>query len=196
MASMNEPLFNLLTIKQGFQPQYMFNSLYVNRGFGVMSDIGLMTGVSQTDWSWAALLADYDNDGLKDLFITNGYRRDTKDNDWRIKLAAIREEKGSAYTLADYFAHLQTANSSPIPNQVFKNSGNMGFENTTEKWGLDQASFSNGAAYADLDRDGDLDLVVNNLDAPAFIYRNNNREQKSTSYLNVRLKQGDSHNQR
>ncbi len=194
MASMDVATFDYLTLTKKFTPQYMFNSLYVNNGFGIMSDIGLFAGVSQTDWSWAPLLADFDNDGFKDLMITNGYKKDTKNNDWQIKLEQLSKLKGANYSAQDYFDHLQKADINPIPNSIFKNRNGLKFENKKEEWGFSTPSFSNGAAYADLDKDGDLDIVINNFDRPAFVYRNNSREMGNGNFIQIILKDGKSNN--
>ena len=187
MASMDVATFDYLTLTKKYTPQYMFNSLYVNNGFGIMSDIGLFAGVSQTDWSWAPLFADLDNDGFKDLMITNGYKKDTKNNDWQIKLDQLSKAKGDKYSAQDYFDHLQKANVNPVPNSIFKNKNGLEFENKLEDWGFSTPSFSNGAAYADLDKDGDLDLVINNFDQPAFVYQNNSVEKGSGNFVQVKL---------
>ncbi|MEN0003223.1 MAG: VCBS repeat-containing protein [Bacteroidota bacterium] len=185
MASMNVAGFDFLTQRMNYIPQYMFNTLQLNRSRGVFSEIGLMAGMSQTDWSWAVLLADYDNDGLKDLFITNGFFRDTKDNDWKATLAQRRATEGSSAEL--YFEHLQTANSTPIPNVMFNNQGTLQFADKTSEWGLDMPTFSHGAAYADFDQDGDLDLVINNLNAVASIYKNNASARTGHHYIRFQL---------
>ncbi len=192
MASMDVQGFMYLTKRLKYVPQYMYNSLYLNQGFGVMSDIGLFAGVSQTDWSWAPLLADFDNDGWKDIMVTNGYRKDTKNNDWRNGLNELRQRKGAAYSPADYYEHLQKADVNPVQNQLFKNKGGLEFESVEEEWGFTTPSFSNGAAYGDLDLDGDLDLVINNLDLPAFVYRNNTSEQKQSNFIRFQLRDGKS----
>jgi hypothetical protein len=184
MASMNVPQFTFLREAMGFSPQYMFNSLQINRGFGVFSETGLMSGVAQTDWSWAALLADFDNDGYKDLLVTNGYYRDTKDNDWRLQLPEVYKQKGKSQEV--YFEHLKNAKQVPIPNYIYRNNGDLSFSDNTQKWNFNEPSFSQGAAYADLDQDGDLDLVINNLDKPAFIYKNNAVENGS-NYIRFQL---------
>ncbi len=194
MASMNVNAFKYLTDYKKFTPQYMFNSLFINNGSGVMSDIALFAGVSQTDWSWAPLLADFDNDGLKDLMITNGFRRDTKNNDWKNGLAEIQKIKGRNYTPKDYYDHLQKAKVAPVPNQIFKNKNGLTFEAKTEAWGFDKPSFSNGAAYADLDQDGDLDLVINNFDQPAFIYKNNTQQISNNHFIRFKLTDGRNYN--
>lgn len=194
MNSMDVESFRYLTEYRKFIPQYMFNSLLINNGYGIMSDIALFSGVSQTDWSWAPLLVDIDNDGLKDLVVTNGYRKDTKDNDWRNALTQIKEEKGEAFTAGDFFEHLKKAKINPVPNQVFKNIDGLNFENVTSQWNFDTPSFSNGAAYGDLDNDGDLDFVMNNFDSPAFIYRNNTQENEKQHFIRFKLKEGLSSN--
>jgi len=194
MASMDVHTFRYLTEDKKYPPQYMMNSLYVNNGFSVMSDIGLFAGVAQTDWSWAPLLADFDNDGFKDLMITNGYKKDVKNNDWLKTIERISEEKGDAFTTDDYYEHLKKAEVNPVPNSIFKNSNGLNFKEKTEDWGFSKPSFSNGAAYADLDQDGDLDLVINNFDQPAFVYRNNSRERNEGNYIQFKLKNGDTNN--
>lgn len=192
MASMNVAQFTWLNEAMGYAPQYMFNTLQLNRGYGIFSEMALMAGTAQTDWSWSALLADFDNDGLKDYLVTNGYWRDTKDNDWRLGLKEHYKKVGKSKEA--YFEHLQKANSQPIPNYMFRNEGNLTFSDVSKDWGLGQPSFSHGAAYADLDQDGDLDLVANNLGSKAFVYRNNSRERSGANYIRFRLKAGASQN--
>jgi len=194
MASMDVATFDYLAYEKKFTPQYMMNSLCINNGFGIMSDVGLYAGVSQTDWSWAPLFADIDNDGYKDLMVTNGYKKDTKNNDWQIALEKISKAKGADYTAKDYFDHLQKADVNPVPNSIFKNMNGLKFESKVDDWGFSTPSFSNGAAYADLDQDGDLDVVINNFDQPAFVYRNNSRESKNGNYIQFKLKDSSSEN--
>jgi enediyne biosynthesis protein E4 len=169
----------------GFHYQFMRNMLHLNNGNGTFSEVGQLAGISNTDWSWSALFADFDNDGNKDLFITNGYMRDytNKDflkywGDYLVKQVVNRDS-------INYLEIVQMMPSTILTNYIFRNDGNLHFTNTTRSWGLDQTSLSNGAAYADLDNDGDLDIVVNNINAPAFVYRN---ESRQNNYLALRLK--------
>lgn len=193
MASMNVKGFELLTEQLGYAPQYMFNAFHLGRGKGAYSEIANMTGAAQTDWSWAALFVDLDNDGWKDFLVSNGYKRDTKDNDWKNKVAARRAQGN--YKPADYYALLQEANSEPIANYIFQNQGDLTFANKSEEWGMATPSFSQGAAYADLDQDGDLDVVINNLESDAFVYRNNAVEQSDHNWIQFTLDAGPSLNQ-
>jgi hypothetical protein len=169
MAGMDTAEFRFLE-RLGYTPQYMFNALYKNSGNGVMSDIAHLAGVARTDWSWAPLLADLDNDGFKDLIISNGIYRDITNNDWRTLL--LNEMKAGTLTQTRYLELLQQAPRTPVVNAAFRNTGNLVFEAQADAWGLTAPSFSNGMATGDLDGDGDLDIVVNNLGQKAFVIEN------------------------
>lgn len=182
-------------LSSGFYDQSMRNMLHLNNQGKGFSEIGQLAGISGTDWSWASLFADFDNDGQKDLFISNGYKHDYTNMDFMNFLVSekIRQNEGGVP-----LSVMETINQMPailLPNYMYRNQGDLTFENVTEEWGLDQASLSNGAAYADLDNDGDLDLVVNNVNQRAFIYRNNSRELNQNHYLKVMLN-GDGLNTR
>ena len=174
--------------RNGFHEQYMRNVLHVNQGNGTFAEIGQLAGVSNTDWSWAALLADYDNDGFKDLLITNGYLRDYTNLDFlRYVLPAASQEAEARGGAASSLALVQQMTSTPLKNYLYRNETGLTFTNRTDAWGLGQATLSNGAAYADLDDDGDLDLVINNVNQDAFIYRNNAEKSSENHYLTIRL---------
>ncbi len=180
-----------LNLRTGFHYQYMRNMLQLNNGNGTFSEIGQFSGISNTDWSWVALLADYDNDGWKDLFVTNGYYRDYTNLDFINYMENYVQSKGRLKR-EDVLEIINQMPSSNLSNYLFKNLGGTTFENATKEFGLDQTANSNGAAYADLDNDGDLDLIVNNINKPAFIYRNES-QNKTKNYLKVKL-QGENKN--
>ena len=172
MLSGNE-YYNYFNSSQfGYEHQYVRNMLQLNSGptplgHPVFSDIGFLAGMYQTDWSWCPLVADFDNDGLRDLVISNGLPRDVTDLDY---ISYDNGQGGGTANLSLKMAH--TLPVVHIPNYAFKNRNGLEFQNTTAAWGLDTSSFSNGSAYADLDNDGDLDLVVNNINSEAFVYEN------------------------
>ena len=174
----------------GFHPQYTRNTLQLNRGTGRFSDIGALAGVAATDWSWAPLFADLDNDGRKDLFVTNGIYRRPNDLDYVGYVAkdSIQASLGLGITKENLDPLLRRMPHVPIANYAFHNNGDLTFTNEAQAWGLDQPGFSNGAVYVDLNNDGALDLVVNNLNAPAAIYRNRARELTGNHYLRVVLR--------
>ena len=184
MASMNPDLF-WSTVNYGFHYQYMHNTLQLNRRIEgdkpFFSNISRLSGISSTDWSWGPLLADLDNDGWKDLFISNGIRREINHRDFfnEIKLRPMSNDSLLYYT--------EQMPSEAIANFTFKNNTDLTFTDVSESWGLDQKNFSNGATYADLDNDGDLELIVNNVDQEAQIYRNNSKN----NFIKVKLKGSD-----
>lgn len=176
----------------GYQLQYMRNMLQLHQGpvpddggMPVFSEIGLLAGIAKTDWSWAPLIADFDNDGQKDIFITNGYRRDVTDRDFIQFKEDFSNFGTNNFKQQNALELIKKVPEVQIANYAYKNAGNLTFSNTSEDWGLDELSYSNGAAYADLDGDGDLDLVVNNIDSEAFIYQNNSREKGTSNFLSL-----------
>jgi hypothetical protein len=177
-----------LMVMNGFYFQNMRNMLHLNNGNGTYSEIGQLAGVSKTDWSWAPLLADYDNDGWKDLFITNGYFRDYTNRDFLKYKGDYYFEKLKANEKADTFHLVSTMTSTPVHDYAYRNNGDLTFTDVSKAWGFGAPNFSNGAAYADLDNDGDLDLVVNNENATASLFKNLSREQHpDLHYLQVAL---------
>lgn len=176
-----------MNVQNGFYYQYMRNMLHINNGNNTFTEAGQISGVSNTDWSWAALFADYDNDGWKDLFITNGYLRDYTNQDFLFYMNNYVKEKGRLMR-EDVLKIVQAMPSSNVSNYTFQNDSGRGFKNNTAAWGLEQSSNSNGAVYVDLDNDGDLELVTNNINQPAFIFQNESQQTNDNNYLQVRLK--------
>ncbi|WP_255590483.1 VCBS repeat-containing protein [Algoriphagus sp. NBT04N3] len=168
--------------KWGYEYQYMRNMLHLNNGNDApFSEIGMYAGVYQTDWSWAPLFGDVDNDGQRDLLITNGFPRDITDKDF----ANYRADVGNIASVRQLLDSIPIVK---IPNYAFRNKGDLTFEDIGTEWGLDKPSFSNGAALVDLDLDGDLDYVVNNINDPAFVFENKLEAKKGKgSFLRVKL---------
>ncbi|MBK5277645.1 MAG: VCBS repeat-containing protein [Bacteroidia bacterium] len=178
-----------LMVMKGYYHQNMRNMLHLNNRNGTFSEIGQLAGVSNTDWSWAPLLADYDNDGWKDLFVTNGYFRDYTNRDFLKYKGDYYFQQARAGEKADTFKLVSSMKSTPLHNYIFKNNKDLTFTDMSTGWGFEKEGFSNGAAYADLDNDGDLDLVVNNQNETASVYKNKLREVNSSSnYVRISLK--------
>ncbi len=179
--------------RNDFHHQFLQNTLQLNTKQGKFIDIANYSGVNASEWSWGALLFDADNDGYNDIYICNGIYRDLTNQDFldfdanEIKEQMIQTGKKSLTNLVNRIPSIA------VPNKLFRNQGNLKFEDKSADWGFNQNSFSNGAAYADLDNDGDLDLVINNVNEPALIYKNLNNEKKQNHYIAFTL-QGLDHN--
>ena len=176
-------------IQSGLYHQYMKNCLFLNDGKGNFNDIANFSGVSATDWSWGALFFDADNDGFNDIFVCNGINHDVTNLDFMDFFADEVHQKmvvsGKKESVDSILKHIPI---NPVPNKAFRNHGNLSFSDASEKWGFTQSTFSNGAAYGDLDNDGDLDLVINNENQPAYVYKNKSREENGNNYIGVVLK--------
>ncbi len=177
-----------LMVMEGFYHQNMRNMLHLNQGNDLFSEIGQLAGVSNTDWSWAAVFADFDNDGWKDLFVTNGYYRDYTNRDFLKYKGDYYFSKARAKEKADTLHLVTSMTSTPIHNYIFKNNGNQAFQDMSDEWGFSAPIFSNGAAFADLNNDGKLDLVVNHLNETAGIYKNGlSAREADGHYLQLKL---------
>lgn len=181
-------------LNNGYYHQFARNTLQFNNKDGSFSEIGRLSGVSKTDWSWGALIMDLDNDGWKDIFVANGIYKDLLDRDYldfysdpSVMRQMIKTQQKAILSLIDAIPSVK------VPNYAFHNNKDLTFTNLSSSWGLGTPSFSNGSAYGDLDNDGDLDLVVNNVNMPPFIYRNESSGKPGTNFLNISLK-GDRKN--
>ena len=194
MASMDPKKFQNI-IDLGLHHQYMYNSLQLNRGFQndslpVFSNIAAFSGVKSTDWSWGVLFADFNNNGHKDIIVSNGIKRDINNNDF---FNQFNKKKSYFSTSADQnktpsLELLKKIPSEPLKNYIFKNNGDLTFTNKSEDWGVNNKTFSNGLAYADFDNDGDLDLVINNIDEKVSFYENRSNSKENANYLKIKFK--------
>src|SRR6185436_16584506 len=178
-------------VDSGFHKQYMHNVLHLNHGNGYFSDVSQMAGISKTEWSWATLASDFDNYGDRDIFVANGYRRDLFDGDLQQKQETWIRANMNKYKSADemfdkgFKEFLQIYDPIKVRNYLFRNNGDLKFDNVSEAWGFKDSTFSNGAAVADFDNDGDLDIVINNLDGTSDLYEND--AESKNNYLRVKL---------
>lgn len=186
---------HLSELKMGYEPQFMRNTLQHNNGnrpgttHPFFSETGRYSGIQATDWSWSPLFADYDNDGFRDLMITNGYPKDITNRDFVIYRMAEHQQQMQSGS-KDYSRvakALKQVEGAHIPNYLFANKHDLTFSDKSAEWGFDIPSFSNGAAYADMDNDGDLDLVMNNIDQEAFIYQNHSDGFPNHHFINLKL---------
>jgi len=206
---LNTQFLNFSTFSNTFDSsQFVQNVLQLNRRNGRFSDVAQLSGVEATEWSWSSFFADLDNDGWKDIFIANGLKHDIMDQDFtkygithdemkRIGMVKQPEEKDSTQekgNIVEYSTHFDVGkvvrmiNRTKIPNYLFKNNGDLTFRKVSDDWGMDVYFNTCGAAYADLDNDGDLEIVINNIDSAAMVYKNMSREMQLGNYLSFRCK--------
>ena len=188
MASMNPPTFYEM-VSLGMHFQYMQNSIQLNqgvtdRGYPHFSDMARITGMSATDWSWSGLIVDLDNNGWKDVFITNGTRKDINNKDYFAPVDKASKKEKEAFDLLELSKNIPHEE---IDNFAFRNNGDLSFTNVTEPWGLSFKGFSNGATYADLDNDGDLEVIINNIDHHAIVFENHTSDKQLGNYLRIQL---------
>ncbi len=188
MKSVGEDKQEVYEIKRrfGYADQYVRNNLQLNRGSGYFSEVAYFSGVDATDWSWSPLLVDLDNDGKKDIHITNGIVKRPNDLDF---IQYSQEAPGDLTLTELRKRQVEMLPTMKLSNFTYQNQGEMRFEDVSKEWGLNQESYSNGSSYADLDNDGDLDLIMNNLDQPAFIYENLSESSGNTS-IRIKLESG------
>jgi len=174
-------------ISIGLKAQFVHNALQLNNGNGTFSDIGFLSNTAATDWSWSALFADYDNDGWKDLFISNGYKRDLTNQDYaRYTTDSLRKEYAAKQmSMLNWVEQIPSVK---VNSYLFRNNGNLQFSDVSKIWNSGTPAFSNGAAYADLDNDGYLDIIVNNIDEPAFILKNDGKSSRANHFIRFTLK--------
>ena len=189
----------MMRLNLGFHRQQMRNVLQLNNGndkdsIPVFSETGQLAGISNTDWSWSPLLADFDNDGWKDLFISNGILKDMTNLDF-VKYGQVYSSKSKRATQdkSKMWEQIRDMPTPPLNNYIFQNNRDLSFKNVTKDWGITKTASSNGAAYADLDNDGDLDLVVNAINAEPLVYMNNTAGKKTTHFLKIQFA-GEGHN--
>ena len=186
MRPMNTDIF-FQVAELGVIPQFMYNCFHVQHGFGIYSDVAQMAGVGKTDWSWTALLLDMDNDGWRDYLVTNGFRRNLKNNDYIQQQLPQISKWITQLKYDSAWAFLKEYPGYPVVNYFYQNNKDLTFKNASTEWGSTEPSYSNGAAMADLDLDGDLDLIINNIDQPAMLYRNNSSEQSNHHWIRFAL---------
>ena len=177
-----------LTLEKGYEPQYTRNTLQLNNGDGTFSEIGQLAGIDKTDWSWSSLLADYDNDGDKDLLVTNGFLRDVGNLDY----ISYQRRQASPFGKKELSRQkrlqaIQQLGAAKLQNYIFENQNDLTFRNRSAEWGLKEETCSNGAAFADLDGDGDLELIINNVNDRAFIYENAGPGLPDRHFLKIML---------
>lgn len=174
-----------LFLEVGLHHQLMRNMLQLNNGNGTFSEVGQASGISTTDWSWAPLFADFDNDGFTDLFVSNGFLKDFTNLDFiNYRQQVLQESRPNQQQVMELINGMPATK---VGNYALRNLNGINFQNSSAEWGLNTPGNSNGAVYADLDQDGDLDLIINNLNEPAQIYQNLSSDQKTGNYLQLKL---------